>query len=317
MNIRRTNVRFERVSREHRGRRIDNYLAQRMKSAPKSLIYKLLRSGQVRVNGGRIKPNYRLVLDDEIRIPPIEVRSTSNVVVSSGMIDKFEKAILLEDEHFLIINKPAKVASHTGTGVEYGVVDIVRQMRPNAPRIDLAHRLDKDTSGCIVLSKHLEALHEFHDTVRNRKCAKYYRALVKGKLPQGVSSIEAPLEVRRLQNGRKRAIAGNRGKAAQTVIEGCRSIGPHSLLDLQLTTGRMHQIRAHAQYVGHPVAGDERYGAPEFNISMRSIGLNRLFLHASHIEYRAFNKDFSVTAELPDLLEDVMRVLGSKKSVLC
>jgi len=309
MNIRRTKVRIERVSREHCGRRIDNYLARRMKNAPKSLIYKLLRSGQVRVNGGRIKPHYRLVLDDQVRIPPIEDRNSSGISIPPGLVAEFERAILLEDEHYLIINKPAKIASHSGTGVEYGVIDIARQMRPNAPRVDLAHRLDRDTSGCIVLSKHLKALHEFHTLVRNRKCAKYYRALLKGRLPVGMSSIELSLDVQRPEGGEKRVVAGERGKLAQTVIEECRPAGAHSMVDLQLVTGRMHQIRAHAQYIGHPIAGDERYGMPEFNFSMRSIGLNRLFLHASHIEYRAFNKNFVVTAALPEILANVERAL--------
>ena len=306
---------METIAREHNGRRVDNYLAKRLKHTPKSLIYKLLRSGQVRVNGGRVKPHYRLATDDEIRIPPVEAYTFGHVVVPRARVDEMERAVCFEDEHFMIVNKPAGLACHTGTGLRYGVVEIIRQMRPGAPRIDLAHRIDRDTSGCLVLSKHLGALREFHDAIRDRACRKRYRALLKDRLPADLSAIEASLDTRRPDGGERRAFVTERGKTAQTIVETCRAAGDHSLVDLRLVTGRMHQIRAHAQYIGHPVAGDRRYGVAEFNDEMRAMGLNRLFLHASDIEFTAFDRKFEIVAELPRALETVLEALFAGKPV--
>ena len=302
-------VQMERVAREHIGRRIDNYLAKRLKGTPKSLVYKLLRTGQVRVNGSRVKPHYRLSFDDEIRIPPIEASSFGHVLAPRTRIAEIERAVLFEDEHFLIVDKPAGLACHAGTGLRYGLVEIVRQMRPNAPRIDLAHRIDRDTSGCLVLSKHLEALREFHDIIRGQGCAKRYQALLQGRLPTDLSAIEASLATLRPGGGERRAVVTTAGKKARTIVERRRPAGAHSLVELQLTTGRMHQIRAHAQYIGHPVAGDKRYGAAEFNEELRLAGLNRLFLHASQIEFSAFNRDFDIVAKLPEALRAVLDML--------
>ncbi len=304
---------MEKVAREHSGRRIDNYLVKRLKGTPKSLIYKLLRSGQVRVNGGRVKPHYRLACDDEIRIPPMEASVFSHARAPRTRLDEVERAVLFEDEHFLIVNKPAGLACHAGTGLRYGLVEIVRQMRPNAPRIDLAHRIDRDTSGCLVLSKHLEALREFHDLIRAQACVKRYRALLKNRVPTGLSTIEVPLATLRPDAGERRAFASAEGKIAQTLIEGHVPTGAHSLTDLRLVTGRMHQIRAHAQYIGHPVAGDKRYGDAEFNDEMYALGLNRLFLHASNIEFAAFGRNFDVAAALPESLQAVLDALFARK----
>ena len=306
-------VQTERVQREHNGRRIDNYLAKRLKGTPKSLVYKLLRTGQVRVNGSRVKPHYRLSFDDEIRIPPIEASSFGRIVAPRTRVAEIERAVLFEDEHFLIVDKPAGLACHAGTGLRYGLVEIVRQMRPNAPRIDLAHRIDRDTSGCLVLSKHLEALREFHNIIRTQTCVKRYQALLKGPIPNGLYVIEASLATLRPGGGKRRAVVIAEGKKAQTIVERRRPAGAHSLVELRLTTGRMHQIRAHAQYIGHPVAGDRRYGADEFNDEMRSIGLNRLFLHASNIEFTAFNRNLEVTAALPEPLKAVLTALFARR----
>ncbi len=312
MTPRRTNVEMDTVSHEHVGRRIDNYLASRLRHAPKSLIYKLLRSGQVRVNGGRVKPHYRLAASDEIRIPPVNAAHPRETSPPRSRLDEMERAILYEDEHFLIVDKPAGLASHAGTGLSYGVIDLARELRPNAPRIDLAHRLDRDTSGCLVLSKHLEALREFHDALRTRTTVKQYRALLQGRLPGDLHVIDAALARTRGEGGEQHAEVSDKGKAACTLIEACSPVGPHSLVELRLVTGRMHQIRSHAEYIGHPVAGDRRYGTEYFNDEMRKLGLNRLFLHAAHLEFTAFNSRFAIDAPMPEALTSVLRTLGGK-----
>ena len=309
---RRTKVELDTVSHEHVGRRIDNYLASRLRHAPRSLIYKLLRSGQIRVNGGRVKPHYRLVASDEIRIPPVNAAQPRGTLAPRSRLHEMECAILYEDEHFLIVNKPAGLASHAGTGLSYGLIDLVRELRPNAPRIDLGHRLDRDTSGCLVLSKHLKALREFHDVLRTRAPVKRYLALLQGRLPGDLHVIDAALASTRGEGGERHAEVSEKGKAACTVVEACSPAGPHSLVELRLVTGRMHQIRSHARYIGHPVAGDRRYGTGHFNDAMKKLGLNRLFLHASHLEFTAFDSRFAVDAPMPESLTSVLRTLANE-----
>jgi 23S rRNA pseudouridine955/2504/2580 synthase len=311
MGTKRTAVRCEVITLEHVGRRIDNYLASRLKHMPKSLIYKLLRSGQVRVNGGRVKPDYRLVAADEVRIPPLDDSVEGIVVIPPARLVQLAQAILLETEDFLVVNKPAGLACHAGSGLRYGVIEIARALRPQVPRLDLAHRLDRDTSGCLVLSKHVVALRSFHAELRERRLQKRYLALLRGTLPPELVHITAALEVEREDEGERRATVADEGKASETVIEHCRRCGPHSLVQLRLVTGRMHQIRAHARHIGHPVAGDRHYGDDAFNQELAALGLSRLFLHAAHIEFTACKQVFDISAELPAELQHLLDALAA------
>lgn len=302
----RSAVRNETVGPEHAGRRIDNYLLHLLKPAPKSLVYKLLRSGQVRVNGGRAKPDYRLAAGDVLRIPPVVAVAPGEVHIPATRLAQLEAAVLHEDEHFLIVDKPAGLACHGGTGVPYGVIEMARRLRPTVPRLDLAHRLDRDTSGCLVLTKQLDALRDLHGGMREGQMEKRYLALVRGRLPAGLTHIRAALSNQRDAGVEKRARVKAEGKASETVIEGLEPAGAHSLLTLRLVTGRMHQIRAHAQHIGHPVAGDRLYGDPAFDAELAELGLDRLFLHASSLAFEADGRRFAVNAPLPPALADVL-----------
>lgn len=305
----RTAVRTEIIAPEHSGRRIDNFLLQLLKPAPKSLVYKLLRSGQVRVNGGRAKPDYRLQEGDVLRIPPVVATIPGELHIPDSRVAQLSGAILYEDEHFLIVDKPAGLACHGGTGVAYGVIEIARRLRPDIARLDLAHRLDRDTSGCLILTKQVDVLRGLHEEIRERQMDKRYCALLRGHLPPDLSGISAALTSSREQGAEKRARVKADGKASQTLIEGVDSVGPHSLVRLKLVTGRMHQIRAHAQHIGHAVAGDRHYGDAAFNTEMASRGLQRLFLHAASIGFDTQGKRIEVEAPLPAQLATILTAL--------
>ncbi len=300
----RTSVRAETITVEHAGRRIDNFLLQLLKPAPKSLVYKLLRSGQVRVNSGRCKPDYRLCVGDVLRIPPVVLTLAGEIHVPESRLAQLAAAILYEDEHFLIVDKPAGMASHGGTGVPYGAIEIARRLRPEIVRLDLAHRLDRDTSGCLILTKQMGALRSLHTEIRERQIDKRYWALVNGRFPTDLKSINATLRTSREQDAEKRARVKVDGKASETIIENVEAAGPHSLVMMRLVTGRMHQIRAHAQHIGHSVAGDRLYGDDPFNQEMAARGLKRLFLHAASIGFDVGGRRVEVAAPLPsDLIQ--------------
>lgn len=302
----RSAVRAETVAAEHAGRRIDNYLLQLLKPAPKSLVYKLLRSGQVRVNGGRCKPDYRLTSGDVLRIPPVVTTVAGEIHIPAARLAQLEAAVLYEDHHFLIIDKPAGLACHGGTGIGYGVIEIARRLRPQVARLDLAHRLDRDTSGCLILTKQVDVLRGLHEEIRERQIEKRYVALLRGQLPAELKSISAALEASREQGAEKRARVHADGKASQTLIEHVEPVGPHSLVSLRLVTGRMHQIRAHAQHIRHAVAGDRHYGDEVFDREMARHGLKRLFLHAASVGFETARGHIAVEAPLPPELAKVL-----------
>ena len=305
----RTAVRAETVAAEHAGRRIDNFLLQLLKPAPKRLVYKLLRSGQVRVNGGRCKPDYRLNSGDVLRIPPVVAIVPGAIHIPNSRLAQLAAAVLYEDDHFLIVDKPAGLACHGGTGVGYGVIEIARRLRPEVARLDLAHRLDRDTSGCLILTKQVDVLRGLHSEIRERQIDKRYCALLRGRLPPGLESINAALHASREQGAEKRARVKADGKMSETIIEQVDPAGPHCLVQLRLVTGRMHQIRAHAQHIGHSVAGDRHYGDDEFNREMVGRGLQRLFLHAASIGFELGRRRIEVAAPLPPELASVLNGL--------
>src|SRR3990167_2362705 len=307
-----TMVQYFRVNSEYAGQRIDNFLVTRLKNVPKAHIYRILRKGEVRVNKKRIDPSFRLVGGDEIRLPPLHLGETAKQVPPSGETCKLlASRILYEDKYVLIINKPSGMAVHAGSQVRLGVVEILRHMYPHSPHLELAHRLDSDTSGCLILGKKRSILKEIHGLFREGKVSKIYWALTKGRWKTAELKVDAPLH-RYLQQGGERLVkVSSEGKEALTVFRSLEVFHHASLMEATLYTGRTHQIRVHSQYLAHPIAGDDRYGEKEFNQKMHNFGLKRLFLHAKSIDFVIPSLDLriQVTAPLDPELEACLAAL--------
>ena len=299
------------VGPEDAGQRIDNYLLRQLKGVPKSRIYRLLRKGEVRVNKGRIKPEYRVQSGDQVRIPPLRQAERASSSPAEGLVSRIEAAILYEDERLLVLNKPAGVAVHGGSGIRHGVIEALRAARPTAPMLELVHRLDRDTSGCLVIAKKRSALRNLHQLLREGGMDKRYLALVQGDWPGATRTVTAPLNKNQLKGGERFVTVDAEGKAARTLFRPLTRFAGATLLDVELDTGRTHQIRVHGAHIGHPLAGDEKYGDPAFNKAMREMGLRRLFLHATALGFREPDREHEVhvSAPLPDDLRLVLDCL--------
>ncbi len=295
------------IDAEYAGQRVDNYLITRLKGVPKSHIYRILRKGEVRANGGRIKPHYRLKMGDKIRIPPIRVsESATPQAINSRLARRLEDAILYEDEDLIVLNKPSGLAVHGGSGVNLGVIEMLRVMRPAQTHLELVHRLDRDTSGCLLVAKKRSRLRQLHDLLRNNELEKTYIALVSGHWPKRKQQVNAPLLKNELKSGERVSRVSAEGKAALTTFKVLATFAETTLMEAKPVTGRTHQIRVHAQYAGHPIIGDTRYGDESVNKMMKSRGIKRLFLHASQIRIPGAGLrsglELTVTAPLdPDL----------------
>ena len=297
-------VQWLRVGPEEAGQRIDNYLLRQLKGVPKSRVYRLLRKGEVRVNRGRIKPEYRVQAGDEVRIPPVRQAERDTTIPAAGLVSRIEAAILYEDERLLVLDKPAGVAVHGGSGIRHGVIEALRAARPNAPMLELVHRLDRDTSGCLIIAKKRSALRNLHELLREGSMDKRYLALVRGDWPGGSRTVTAALQKNQLKGGERIVTVDAEGKAARSVFRPLTRYGRASLLEVKLDTGRTHQIRVHGAHIGHPLAGDDKYGDPDFNRAVRELGLRRLFLHAVELRFREPDRteEVHVSAPLPDEL---------------
>ena len=294
----------------HEGQRIDNFLFTALKGVPRSLIYRLLREGQVRVNKGRIKPVYRLRSGDVVRIPPLRRGESETPPPTNAARERLAAAILYEDDDLLAIDKPAGFAVHGGSGVANGVIEVARALYPDCPEIALVHRLDRATSGCLLLAKRRTVLLELQELFKKGGVEKHYLALVQGAWKGGDRTVRAALEKNRLQSGERMVRVAEVGKAADTRFRPVERFGAASLMEIRLGTGRMHQIRVHATHIGHPIAGDEKYGDAAFNRVVRGYGLRRLFLHASRLSWQRPGKaPQSVEAPLPAELEAVLERL--------
>ena len=303
---RQTGVRKIRIDEEQAGQRIDNFLRRELPGLPKGRLYRILRRGEVRVNGGRVRAEYKLVSGDEVRVPPARVNVDSSAP-PSGAGRALLGQILFEDRQMLVINKPSGMAVHGGSGVSHGVIEILRDARPELRDLSLAHRLDRETSGCLVLAKRRSALRTLHAMFRDGLVEKNYLALAVGDWQQGSQLIDAPLLVQHRQGGERHVIVSAEGKPAQTRISLSRSFGRYSLLQCQPKTGRTHQIRVHAAHAGHPLAGDERYGIETENAALRKLGLKRLFLHAQSIAFPdEHGNELHFTAALADDLDQFL-----------
>lgn len=304
-----SSVTFHEVDGEYAGQRLDNFLIRLLKGVPKSRIYRLLRKGEVRVNKGRAKPDMRLNQGDLIRIAPIRVSSKeSSGSPSSQFRKRLEQSIIFEDDAMLIVNKPSGMAVHGGSGVSFGVIEGLRADRSDCKYLELVHRLDRDTSGCLMLAKSRAALISLQKSMQSNSVKKVYQALVSGRWPKGKSIINAPLLKNTLSSGERMVRVDAQGKASITHFKITQSYKEATLLEVTLETGRTHQIRVHCQFSGQPIAGDPKYGDIGFNQHMRNLGLKRLFLHASCLVFKhpLSGDRVEVVAELPGELNLVL-----------
>ena len=300
------------VPEDRDGQRVDNFLTGRLKGVPKSLIYRLLRTGQVRVNGKRAKPDLRLAAGDAVRIPPVRTAERDESgPPPAGQSARVEAAILSEDREFLVIDKPTGVASHGGSGISFGAIELLRSARPR-DSLELVHRLDRDTSGVLVLAKKRSALTALQAEIREGRVEKRYLALLEGHLPQQKLIVDAPLRKSVLQGGERMVRVDDDGKASRSRFGEVERFANATLTEIAIETGRTHQIRVHSAHIGHPVAGDEKYGDREFNRAMREKGLKRLFLHAARFEFSIGERSYGFSAPLP---EDLKRVLDALSDI--
>lgn len=305
-------VTFHNVDREYAGQRLDNFLIRLLKGVPKSRIYRLLRKGEVRVNKGRAKPEMRLNEGDSVRIAPIRVSQQNNEVSGGHLRNRLKQSIIFEDDGFIVINKPSGIAVHGGSGVSFGVIEGLRADRPESKFLELAHRLDKETSGCLMLAKSRAVLIEIQQAMQNNNVEKSYLALVKGQWPKGKSTVNAPLKKNQLSSGERLVRVDVSGKPSVTHFKVAQKYSEANLVEVTLETGRTHQIRVHCQFSNQPIAGDDKYGDRQFNESMKGLGLKRLFLHASRLSFRhpLSGEKIQLEAPLPDDLKSVLDKLG-------
>jgi 23S rRNA pseudouridine955/2504/2580 synthase len=306
-------VEFVTVGPDQGGQRIDNFLLRHLKGVPKTLIYRILRKGEVRVNKGRIKPDYRVQPGDEIRIPPVRrSQEEEKRPPSERSVGTLSDRILYEDERIIIVNKPSGMAVHGGSGVSHGVIETMRHWRDELHFIELVHRLDLETSGCLILAKKRSALRQLHEMLREGDVEKRYLALVKGAWPHGKKRVEIALSKNVLRSGERMVNVSDDGKTAISTFRPL-SIGKQAtLMEIHIETGRTHQIRVHAAHLGHPIAGDDKYGDKEFNKEMRNLGLSRLFLHARSLAFTLEEPDkhIAVNAPLDGDLTQLLEKLG-------
>lgn len=296
------------IDHDMAGQRVDNFLFHFLKGVPKSRVYRALRHGEVRVNKKRVKAEYRLHDGDLLRIPPVRVEEEVKVPVAEKLLEQLEKQILFESEDLLVINKPSGLAVHGGSGLDYGLIEAVRKMRPQCRRIELAHRLDRDTSGCTIIVKKAAVLRAIHQQLRDKTMEKTYLALVRGRWPRRKTMVDAPLVKNILNSGERMVKVAADGKASRTCFAVVETFPGATLIEAKPVTGRTHQIRVHAQYAGFPLLGDEKYGNREDIDWQRQLGLRRLFLHASEVSLQLPGQSgrLVVKAPLPDDLEKVL-----------
>lgn len=307
-------VSYLEITAEQVGRRIDNFLHTYFKNVPRSHLYRVLRTGEIRVNKGRVKPTYRLQLGDQLRLPPIHAADDKTLIKpQSQALHSLTQSILYEDRYLLIIDKPAGMAVHGGSGIHFGVIEALRALYPQTTYLELVHRLDRDTSGCLMIAKKPSMLRALHEALRRGEIQKRYFALVRGHWPLAITQVKAPLHKYVLASGERRVHVSSHGKPSlsQINIKQCFKIA--TLLDIQPFTGRTHQIRVHTAFSGHPIAGDDKYGHEAFNQQMRGYSLTRLFLHAQQLDIHLPEKNYQLTvsAPLPLTLVQVLQQLAS------
>jgi len=307
-NPQKSAVNLVEISAAQLGQRLDNFLFKQLANVPRTRVYRIIRKGEVRVNKKRCKPEYKLKIGDQVRIPPLrmELESREKLKPSHQLLARLDRNILFENKHIIIADKPPGLAVHAGSGVDYGIIDAMRLLRPGDD-IELVHRLDRDTSGCLLLSKHRQALLAMQTALQGKSLGKNYCAVVKGRWPQDTIEIQLALKKIHLANGERRVRVDINGKPAISRVRILQGGKLYSIIQVELVTGRTHQIRVHCQAQGHEIAGDNKYGDAEFNRTMRKRRINRLMLHASSLELprSKYTPELVVNAPLPAEFEQL------------
>ncbi len=299
-------VQFVDITESQEGQRIDNFLIKTLKNLPRSRLYRIIRKGEVRVNKKRIKPEYKLCVGDQVRIPPVQLDESENssVVITQELQDKINALILFENDSIIVLNKPSGLAVHSGSGLRFGAIDILRKLREKSD-VELVHRLDRDTSGCLLFAKNRQSLLAMQNLFKSQQLRKTYLAIVKGHWDKSVSEIQLPLLKQTMSNGERKVFVDERGQQAHTMIEQISHFSKkgvdYSLLKIRLLTGRTHQIRVHCKSQNHEIAGDEKYGDRKFNKNIKKISGGRLLLHASELEIPSndHTKKLDIKAPVP------------------
>ncbi len=306
------------IGDEEHGQRLDNFLIRCCKGVPKSHIYRILRSGEVRVNSRRVDATYRLCVGDKLRIPPIRVAERPKNEVDEAAKQRVDLPILYEDEAMLVIDKPEGIAVHGGSGVSFGVIEALRRQRPEARFLELAHRLDRETSGILLIGKKRLALTALHDMFREHGAGadKRYLVLVKGRWMNTTQHVKLPLHKYLTEGGERRVSVNPEGKAAHTVFRLLARWPEMSLLEAQLKTGRTHQIRVHLAHLGFPILGDEKYGDFALNRELKRAGLKRMALHAWRMALRhpLTGAPLECVAPLPESIASYIAAVDTQKT---
>ncbi len=309
-------MRFIEVDENDAGQRLDNFLRRQLKGVPKSHIYRIVRLGEVRINKGRSKPDYRLQSGDVVRLPPVRT-ATRAALPRADNLDWLNTRILYEDDDLMAMDKPSGIAVHGGSGISLGLIEALRQLRPQCRFLELVHRLDRDTSGVLLVAKRRSALLALHEQLRNKRIQKKYTALLMGNWSGKARRVDAPLEKNRVRSGERVVRVNENGKPAASRFTLQKNFSVDgldvALMEIKLITGRTHQARVHAAHLDRPIAGDEKYGDKDFNNQIRKLGLKRLFLHAAKVTFTHPGKDCKIQLEapLPGELVNVLEKFGN------
>ncbi len=306
-------MRFLSVTEAEAGQRIDNYLMRVLQGVPKARVYKAIRKGEVRVNKGRVKPETKLAADDNVRVPPLTETAKRNQRASSKWTRILSQRIVLDEPDLLVLDKPAGLAVHGGSGIDVGLIETLRQMYPDERYLELVHRLDRDTSGLIMIARRAATLRALHELLRKDGVDKRYQCLVEGRWPSSVAHVDAPLEKYSLASGERLVKVTASGKRARTEFRVLRRFQRATLVEAKPITGRTHQIRVHCRHAGHPILGDEKYSTPSTEALTGALELPRLFLHAANLRFQLAGEAVSLDSPLPNELVALLNKLPSGK----
>tara|TARA_R110000782_G_scaffold235939_6_gene322015 strand:+ start:4345 stop:5298 length:954 start_codon:yes stop_codon:yes gene_type:complete len=302
------------ISADNAGQRIDNFLIRYFGKIPKSRVYQMLRKGEVRINSGRIKQTYKLEEGDILRVPPVYLDEQGHTVPTRSLQQKIADSIIFEDEGLIIINKPAGIVVHSGSGQSHGVIEAFRAMGDNYKKLELVHRLDKDTSGCLILAKSIPVLRQLHTAMNNNEIAKSYCALLAGRMTKKKITVDSPLSKNTISSGERIVTVDENGKSAVTMLSRERVFQSSTLANIKLITGRTHQIRVHSASIDHPVIGDMKYGNRIINREYKKLGLKRMFLHAKSLRFTSpvTQQPLSIDAPLGSELSAFLQQLADE-----
>lgn len=303
------------VDEDNEGQRVDNFLLAQLRGVPKSIIYRVVRKGEVRVNKGRVKPDTRLKAGDQVRIPPVTIKEKPTQVEPGARVQGvMEAAVVFENEQMLVVNKPSGIAVHGGSGLSFGLIEVLRSARPESRFLELVHRLDRDTSGLVMVAKKRSALRFLQDELRHKRIRKHYHALVSGHWSEAVKRVKAPLLRYEMPNGERRVKVDDAGKESLTLFRCLQRYEGYSLVEASPVTGRTHQIRVHCTCEGHPIAGDDKYMDDVSLKAFRAVGGQRLMLHARALEFSlpVTGEPMRLEAPYDDAFADVLKILEAR-----